>query len=253
MSMSGFFDTHCHLFMEPLSRDTGGALERAFSAGVERLLVPAVSRDNWDTCAELALIPGIDCALGVHPWWAEDGVEVEELREQLTSSGARAIGEIGLDWKTEVPRQDQYTVFQKQLQLASEIDLPVILHCRNAFEEMFDLLKKHPVRGVIHAWSRDPQLMNRFLKAGLYISFGGAITRHNAKKARESARQVPINRFILETDSPSIGFSGVPAGESEPRHVADVAHAMAHIRGEDIEDTRNAAWNNSVALFGESS
>ena len=239
--------------MEPLSRDTGGVLERAFSAGVERLLVPAVSRDNWGTCAELALIPGIDCALGIHPWWAEDGVEVEELREQLISTGALAIGEIGLDWKTEVPRQKQYTVFQKQLQLASEIDLPVILHCRNAFEEMLELVNTHPVRGVIHAWSRAPQLMNRFLKAGLCISFGGAITRPNAKKASESARLVPIDRFILETDSPSIGLSGVSSGESEPSHVADVAHAMAHIRGDDIESIRNAAWNNSVALFGESS
>lgn len=249
--MAGLFDTHCHMFMEPLNRDTGGVLARAFNSGVERLLVPAVSRDNWHACSELALLPGISCALGVHPWWADDGVEMEDLREKLITSGASAIGEIGLDWKTEVPRQKQYTVFQMQLELASIMDMPVILHCRSAFEEMLELLEKHPVRGVIHAWSRDHQLMSRFLKAGLYISFGGAITRQMAKKACESVRQVPADRFVLETDSPSIGLSGVPSGKSEPGHVAEVAQAMAQIRGEDPEDTKAAAWENSVRLFGD--
>ncbi|MCK5132949.1 MAG: TatD family hydrolase [Candidatus Sabulitectum sp.] len=249
--MSGLFDTHCHMFMEPLKRDTSGVLERAFDARVERLLVPSVSMDSWDACIELSLLPGIGCALGVHPWWAADGVEVEVLREKLVTSAASAIGEIGLDWKTEVPRQKQFTVFQKQLELASTLNLPVILHCRNAFEEMLELLKKHPVRGVVHAWSRDSQLMNRFLQAGLYISFGGAITRQGAKKACESARQVPADRFVLETDSPSIGLSGVPSGKSEPRHVAEVAHAMAQIRGENLEETKATAWENSVTLFGD--
>ena len=249
--MPGLFDTHCHLFMEPLYRDVNSVLERAFSIGVERLLVPSVSVDTWDACSELVLIPGISCALGVHPWWADDGVEENELRARLIAAGASAIGEIGLDWKTDVPREKQYSVFHKQLKLASEMDLPVILHCRNAFEEMLDLLEKHPVRGVIHAWSRDPQLMDRFLKAGMHISFGGAITRQEAKKACASAALVPIDRFVLETDSPSIGLSGVPIGKSEPGHVARIATAMAQIREEDIRNIETAAWTNSVALFGE--
>lgn len=249
--MRGLFDTHCHLFMEPLCRDTGGVLTRAFTAGVERILIPSVSAGNWDACSELALLPGISCALGVHPWWADEGLEVEELRKKLIEAGASAVGEIGLDWKTEVPRRDQYTVFEQQLELANSMGLPVILHCRNAFEEMLELLEKHPVRGVIHAWSRDPHLMNRFLKAGLHISFGGAITRREAKKACESARQVPNDRFVIETDSPSIGLAGVPSGKSEPGHVAEIARVMAEIRGEDISDIKEAAWENSVVLFGE--
>ncbi len=249
--MAGLFDTHCHLFMEPLGRDTGGVLERAYAAGVERLLVPSVSMDNWDACSELALLPGISCSLGVHPWWAEDGVVVEELREKLINSKASAIGEIGLDWKTEVPRQKQYAVFEDQLKLASVMDLPVVLHCRNAFEEMLELLQKYPVRGVVHGWSRGPQLMNRFLRIGLFISFGGVITGGEAKKAIESARQVPKDRFVLETDSPSTGTSGVPSGKSEPGHVVAVARAMAEIRGEDLGETQAEAWENSLALYGD--
>jgi len=236
--------------MEPLCRDISGVLERAFSAGVERLLVPSVSSSNWDTCADLSLLPGISCALGIHPWWAAEGIEVEELRERLIKTGAVAIGEIGLDWKTEVPRQTQYAVFKKQLELASQLNIPVILHCRGAFEEMLQLLKDNPVRGVIHGWSRDFQLMNRFIEAGLSISFGGAVTRHDAKKCRESAARVPFDRFVLETDSPSMGLKGVSPGECEPGHVADVLWAFAEIRGEATEDTAGAAWANSVALFG---
>ncbi len=248
--MAGMFDTHCHLFMEPLSRDTGGVLARAYAAGVERLLVPSVSMDNWDACSELALLPGISCSLGVHPWWAEDGVAVEELREKLISSGASAIGEIGLDWKTEVPRQKQYTVFEDQLKLASHMDIPVILHCRNAFEEMLELLEKYQVRGVVHGWSRGPQLMERFLRLGLYISFGGMITWGESKKVVKSVKQVPSDRFVLETDAPSMRMSGVPPGRSEPGHLAQVLRAVAEIRGEDLSETEAAAWENSQALYG---
>lgn len=245
------FDTHTHLFMEPLSRDINGALERAFAIGVERLIVPSVSISNWAICGEFALLPGISCALGVHPWWAEDELDIDALRSMLLATGACAIGEIGLDWKTEVSRKTQFQLLQVQLELAVELDLPVILHCRGAFEELLGLLEKHPVRGVMHSWSRDAQLMQRFLKAGLHISFGGAITRSSAKKARVSAAKVPFDRFILETDSPSTGLAGVPSGKSEPMHIAQVAEAMAEIRGEDQEAIQKAAWKNSVALFGE--
>jgi TatD DNase family protein len=249
--MARIFDTHCHLFMEPLAGDINSVLARAFSAGIARMLVPSVSSNDWDACTKLSLLPGISCALGIHPWQAEEGIRVEELREKLISTGAAAVGEIGLDWKVEVSRQTQYTVFRDQLKLASEMGIPVSLHCRGAFEEMLLLLKEYPVNGVVHAWSRDHLLMNRFLEAGLFISFGGAVTRPEAKHAQESARKVPINRFVIETDSPSIGLAGVPSGDSEPRHAARVMQAIAEIRSEKSEDTAAAAWENSVALFGE--
>ena len=249
--MKGLFDTHCHLYMEPLSRETNSVLERAFSIGVERLLVPAVSADNWDVCSELALLPGISCALGVHPWWAGDGIDVEELRSRIITSNASAIGEIGLDWKIEVSRQKQYSVFQKQLELASQMDIPVLLHCRNAFEETLELLSRFPVRGTVHGWSRGSQLMKRFLEADLHISFGGAITRPGAKKARESAINIPSNRFVLETDSPSTGLSVAQYGQSEPGHVAVIAQVMAELRGTDFEEIKSFAWSNSIELFGD--
>jgi TatD DNase family protein len=231
----------------------GEVLNRAFEAGVERLLVPSVTADNWDICTELSAFPGISCALGVHPWWAEDGVNIGELRERLEESGAAAIGEIGLDWKTEVSRHMQYEVFKKQIELASTMDIPVVLHCRNAFNEMLELLEKYPVHGVVHGWSRGPQLMKRFLDIGLCISFGGAVTQHRALRVRESAGLIPLDRFVLETDSPSTGFTGVPAGKSEPQHIVSVTEAFAQLRAQSFEEIQQAAWGNSVELFGEQS
>ncbi len=249
--MAEIFDTHCHLFMEPLSTDPGAVAAGAARAGVTRILVPGVSRESWDNCGALTGIPGVSIALGVHPWWAGEGLEVSRLREAMLSLGACAIGEIGLDWKCDTAAVKQLEVLKSQLVLAGKMDVPVILHCRGAFQELLDLLALHPVRGTVHAWSRDPGLMERFLSLGLFISFGGAVTRGNARKARASAVAVPSGRFLIETDSPSIGLQGVPAGESEPAHAAVVLREMSAIRNEPLEKTAECALANSLMLFGE--
>lgn len=250
--MAEIFDTHCHLFMEPLSIEPEAVAARAAGAGVTRILVPAVSRESWDQCGALRGIHGVSIALGVHPWWAGEGIDPALLRESILTLGACAIGEAGLDWKCDTPVERQLSVLESQLILAGEMDIPVILHCRGAFQELLEMLSLHPVRGTIHAWSRHPSLMERFLALGLHISFGGAVTRGNAQNARASAAAVPSNRFLLETDSPSIGLEGVPAGGSEPAHTAAVLSEMSSIRKEPPETTAELALENSLMLFGES-
>ncbi len=249
--MGKLFDTHSHLFMEPLNRNFNSVLERAYTVGVERIIVPALSVASWDICSDLSVLPGIDCALGIHPWWADDGLDVSELKVALQYSNAVAIGEVGLDWKADVPRKIQLETLTKQLQLALDMDLPVIFHCHKAFEELLQLLADYPVRGVIHSWSKNAQLMERFLDAGLYISYGGVITKPDAIKARESVTVVPENRYLLETDSPSMGLKGVNSGASEPMFIAEVANVVAELRNEPLEQIQETVWKNSIALFGE--
>lgn len=244
------FDTHCHMFMEPLWSNRVEVLHRTRTAGVERLVVPSVDRDSIERCCELGGEPSICAALGVHPWWAGEGVDTVWLQNKLSISGAVAVGEIGLDWKAETPREKQTEVFIRQLELAEELDLPVILHCRAAFQEMLEILSTHSVKGVIHAWSRSPELMERFVQTGLFISFGGAVTRPGARNAGKSAVLVPWDRFVLETDAPSIGMRDIPPGETEPAHITRVALAMAELRGTTPEEIAGAAWRNSEALFG---
>lgn len=245
------FDTHCHLFMEPLQSQVEAVLSRCSAAGVARLVVPSVDLDSMKSAVLLASIPEVQVALGVHPWQAEEGVDSCFLRDRLESSHACAVGEIGLDWKADVSRKKQMDVFTIQLKLAEEMNLPVILHCRSAFEEMLETLEDYQVKGVIHAWSRSPELMERFLDAGLTISFGGAVTRPMARRTALSAAAVPCDRFVLETDAPSIGLRNVPAGESEPAHLIQVLDAMAEIRDEAPETVAETAWENSIRLFGE--
>ncbi len=256
MESSLLIDTHCHLFMQPLDCDIEGVLKRAGMSGVSAIIVPSVETGSWARTAELAYsYPVIHPAFGLHPWCAGERLDIDLLRKLLIETEAVAIGEIGLDFKVEDSDRDtQIEVFRTQLDLAVELALPVILHCRGAFSEMLSILseKKYStgITGVIHAFSRGIQLAERFLELGLYIAFGGAVTRPRARRARESAALVPIDRIILETDAPSIGMDGVDCGSMEPAHVKDICMSFADIRGVSFKEAASETSRNAGKLFG---
>lgn len=250
-----FFDSHCHLFMDPLGRDPGAAVAAAREAGVVRMLVPAVDTASWDAIRALSGLPGIHAAYGLHPWDAAAGLDVSLLRDTLAGGGAVAVGEIGLDSKADgSPMVLQERVFTEQLELALEMGLPVVLHCRGAFDAMLSMLSDPPFRGrlhgVVHAFSRGIELARRFLDLGYLLSFGGAVTRPGAHSAREAAAFVPADRFLLETDAPSIGLDGVEPGDTGPAHVVRVAAAMASIRGVPLAEIAGSSWLAACGLFG---
>ena len=276
-------DTHCHLNHPPLCDDTDGVLERATAVGVTRIVVPAYDTPCWDDLSRLAMRPGVAMALGLHPWLAHDlPGQVARLDGPLFDGGpavtaatldpdtaldrfihhlaARAaalrpvaIGEIGLDLKiSSSGLPQQLPLLERQLALAADLDLPVILHCRGAFEEMLTALGRHGgrLRGVVHAFSRGPDLAARFVEAGLHIALGGAATRGRAQQVRRAAQTVPLDRLLLETDAPSIGLEDVAPEQTEPRHVHDVALAVAALRGRTPAAIASATTANAVALFG---
>jgi TatD DNase family protein len=245
-------DTHCHLFMEPLGQQVDAVLQRARTAGVTGVVVPAYDVASWDPVAGLAERPGVSVALGLHPWAAEQPLELDRLESLLHSSGAVAVGEIGLDFAVDrVDRKRQIDVLVQQLELARRLDLPVILHCRKAFEALIALVREHgPLRGVVHAFSRGTELAGRLVdELDLHLAFGGTITRRQALRPRHSASTVPGHRLLLETDAPSIGLDGVKPGETEPRHVAQVAAEVAGLRGEALEALAEETTRNARALF----
>jgi TatD DNase family protein len=244
-------DTHCHLNFPPLCDDTDGVLSRAATRGITRVVVPAYDRASWDPIVKLAENPAIHPALGIHPWLAH-----EEIAADLPAAVAKhqpiAIGEIGLDTMIDTSGlAEQLPLLETQLALAADLDLPVILHCRGAFEELLTAVSRHggKLRGVLHAYSRGPELADRFLKAGLHIALGGAVTRDRARRVRKTAERLPLDRLLLETDAPSIGLDGVLPEDTEPQHVADVAAAIAAIRGEDLEVVARQTTANARALF----
>lgn len=243
--------------MEPLGRDVTGALARAAACGVDRIVVPSYDVPSWPEVRGLAERPGVFAAYGLHPWMADqwdpaawsawwDGLEESALAPV-------AVGEIGLDTKLQEGPSlaTQLAVLRPQLEFARDRDLPVILHCRGAFEELLTEIERFggDLRGVLHAWSRGPELAARFVQAGLVLGLGGAVTRDRARRLLQTAKALPLDCFILETDAPSIGLDGVLPADTEPAHVADVAAALAELRGETLETIAEVTTDHAQRLF----
>ncbi len=245
-------DTHCHLTMEPLDRDVPAILERARAAGVTRFVAPAYDQESWLSLIDLDAHEDVHVAYGLHPWAAGQPLDLELLEKTLLHGNGVAVGEIGLDFKITQPgRTRQIDVVTAQVHLALELDLPVILHCRSAFNELLQILGDNStrLRGVVHAYSRGPDLAQRFVDLGLCIAFGGALTRPQAKRARRTAAVLPLQSIVLETDAPSIGLEGVAPEETEPRHVRDIAVALAEIRGVPVKEVAEITSANARELF----
>jgi TatD DNase family protein len=248
-----FVDTHCHLNFPPLAGNLPAVMQRARRRGVNQVVVPAYDRASWDPIIDIsARHEKIYPALGQHPWAAEEGIDFAELEAYLKKSDAVAVGEIGLDFKVvSVRRERQIETLNHQLEIARRLDLPVLLHCRGAFQELLTILDAHrgELKGVVHAFSRGPELASMFVDRNMYVAFGGAVTREGAKRARRSAKIVPSNRLLLETDAPSIGLDGVEPANVEPHHVADIASALAELRGETVEQVSRSTSENARDLF----
>jgi len=194
--------------------------------------------------------PTGDPAEVLDPW------TIIEFRDRLASTLAEcqavAIGEIGLDFIVKQPPQShQLAILRSQLALAVDLDLPVILHCRNAWEMLVGALQAFAGRitGILHAYTRHPELAGPFLKCGFFVGFGGAITQSQAKRARRSAEALPLDRILLETDAPTTGLDGIDPERTEPCHVRDVAKTLANIRGVTIEQIAETTTHNARELF----
>lgn len=248
-------DTHCHLDVPPLGDDPAGVLARAAAAGVRRIVLPAYDVASWPRIAALAAAHAgtVLPAFGLHPWVADQPLDLDELARRLREGGAVAIGEIGLDSQIEGPDLSaQIPALTAQLALARDLGLPVLLHCRGAFAELAELLERFspPLSGVLHAFSRSPDLARRFLRLGLCLGIGGAVTRPRARRTRDTAATVPLERLVLETDAPSIGLEGLEPSAVEPRHVRDVAETVAELRGLTLAELATATTANAARLFG---
>lgn len=246
-------DTHCHLSFDPLAGDLEGVLKRAEEAGVSKIVVPAYDLDSWPAIQGMANGRNVYAAFGLHPWRATEDLDTDKLAGLLMRPETVALGEIGLDFKIDgrCDRERQMEVFRVQLALACDLEMPVILHCRGAFEEMVNMLQEFgpSIRGVMHAYSRGPETARRFVELGFFVAFGGAVTRPKARRARQSAAAVPGDRLLVETDAPSIGLEGVPAEQAEPRHTRDVVLALADLRGEAPEQLADRTTANAQRLF----
>ena len=244
-------DTHTHLTDEPLASAVGDVLARARAAGIERFIVPGYNVASWVAARALAeLHEDIRCAMGIHPLFP-DGAALVHLEREISLGGIVAIGEIGLDHADEKADQPlQMRLFRRQLDLARAACLPVILHCRHAYDDLLGALRACPgVCGVMHSCSCNHEQVKPFLDLGLYIGFSGVITRAGPKKVKKMAEIVPLDRIVAETDSPFIGTAMHPVPHSEPADIVEVVAALAAVKGVDGAVMAQATTANARRMF----
>ena len=252
--MIALIDSHSHIDTAEFDADRDAVLHRARHAGVTRQIVPAIALSSFpklrDLCrAEVGLHP----AYGLHPTFlAEHLLEhLAELADWIARERPVAIGECGLDFYIEgLDRDLQRVYLDRQLELAREFDLPVILHARRAFDDVAAAIRRvGGLRGVVHSFSGSEEQARQFWKLGFHLGIGGPVTYERARRLRGIVAAMPIEWLLLETDSPDQPLSGHRGERNEPAFLKEVLDCIAQLRGEPAESIAAATTANAEQLF----
>ena len=251
------FESHAHYLDSRFDPDRDALLQSLAAAGVERVMEVACAPADFLPALALAdQYPFLYAALGVHPhdasqWDPQVAAQLARLLSQHPK--AKALGEIGLDYHYDLsPRPVQRQAFQEQLELARQLDKPVILHVREAYGDAMDILRAQPrpLDGVMHCFSGSPEIARECLELGLYVAFGGAVTFHNANKVLQSAALVPLDRLLLETDCPYMTPVPHRGERNHPGFMHLTAEKIAEVRGISADEVCSAAYKTANSFFG---
>lgn len=252
--LTGIFDSHAHYDDERFDADREAVLGGLGAAGVTRVMNAASDLATSRTALALAeRWPFVWCAAGVHPHEAEAAPAdyLDQLRTLAAHPRVRAIGEIGLDYHYDLsPREIQRRVFEEQLVLAKELDMPVIIHDREAHGETLELLEKYRPRGVVHCFSGSAEMARQVVALGMYVGFTGAVTFKNARKPLEAVAAVPADRLLLETDCPYMAPEPLRGRRCDSTMLPHTAAAMAAVRGITPGQLVELTAANACRLFG---
>jgi len=252
------FDTHCHLTFEQLAGDIENVCSRSIAAGVTSwLTVGTDAQENLKAVKLTEKFENMYAAVGIHPHDAKylTADTLTELKELAQSAKVLAIGETGLDYHYSFSKQtDQKRAFAAQLKIAKELNLPVIIHCRESFDETMEILDRHGhgLKGVVfHCFSGSAEQAKIVLDYGFYISFTGVVTFKNAELTRQAAKIVPLNRLMLETDCPYMSPEPMRKQKvNEPALMVHTAKFLAELKEMDPPDFANAITATSKTFFG---
>ena len=254
-------DSHCHLADEVFAADLDAVVARARAAGVDRALTILAAGDDKEEAQAarlLSLWPDVRFAIGVHPHAAKEFASAPDeaavrVRQQITRTpAARAVGEVGLDYHYDFAPQDvQQHVFRAQVTLACELGLPIVIHTREADDDTVRILTeaRGRPRGVLHCFTGGPTLLRAGLELGFYVSLSGIITFPKSGELRETVKAAPLDRVLIETDSPFLAPVPHRGKRNEPAHVEHVARMLAEMHGISADDVRRVTAANFHALF----
>ena len=256
-----FIDSHAHIDGAEFDQDRAEVIERAHAAGVSVILNVGTG-DPHSGALERAVELGkahesVYTAIGTHPHDARlyDDAAEQKIKDLINNERVIAWGEIGLDFHYDnSPRDVQVEVFKRQLRVARECDLPVVIHTREAEAETIEILRSEyegaQRRGVFHCFSGSMELAQRAIEIGFMISFSGIVTFKKAEELREVAKQVPLDRLLIETDCPYLTPIPYRGKRNEPAYVIEVARCLAGIHGNEIEEMGRISSDNFNRFFG---
>lgn len=253
------YDTHAHLNDEAFVEDYRDALQRALDAGVTKINVVGCDPNMSELAVEMAREhEAVYAAVGIHPSDADkyDDAFEARLREWAKDDKVVAIGEIGLDYHYEddIDHDIQQDVFRRQLVLARELDMPIVIHSRDAMEDTIRILREEQpeggFKGVFHCFSGSWEQAKVCLDLGFYIGFDGPLTFKNAKKLLRVAAEMPLDRILIETDCPYMAPEPKRGRRNEPALVGYIAAKLAEIRGISVDEACEATYKNGCRLFG---
>ncbi len=237
--------------------ETKDVLQRARAAGVSRMTVIGTRAADSEAAVQLSENEeGVFCAVGIHPNDVDDVDEKEwgRIKDLVDTGEVSAIGETGLDWfRTVASKENQQLFFDRHIGLSQATELPLVIHTRESIRDVLNALAKatqqKPMTGVLHAFSGTAEEAAEALELGFYIGFAGMVTFRSAESLREVAKTVPLDRLLIETDSPFLSPEPLRGKRNEPAHVVHTARCLANIRGETIESLAAATTANACRLF----
>jgi len=253
-------DTHTHLDFDDFDADRQVVLAHCQQHGVERIVVLGVYQRNLQRVWDLALgEPSVYAALGLHPIYLDEHrpEHLEDLRDRLAELAGHpklcAVGEIGLDYYVEtLDRDQQKALFDSQLQMAADFNLPALLHVRRSHADTIATLKRFKLKrsGIIHAFAGSREEAREYIKLGFKLGLGGAATWPQALRLHKVLPQLPLDSVVLETDAPDMAPVMFPGVRNSPEHLPQIAQVLAAIMGIEVERLAEASTGNACELFG---
>ena len=251
--LHNIFDAHAHYDDRWFDEDRSALLSSFPQNGVSYIVNAAVDIATAKTAIGYAeQYPFMYACVGIHPenlsGLASD--YLEQLTELLKHPRVVALGEIGLDYHWDIPREEQNRVFEEQLKLARELDIPVVIHDREAHGDVMALLRKYQPKGLMHCFSGSVEMLKEVLKLGMSISLGGTVTFKNARVPVEVAAAVPLDRLLLETDAPYLSPVPNRGKRNDSTNIAHTAQRIAEIRNMDAQELIDVTTENAKRLYG---
>ena len=251
-------DTHAHVNFDNYKTRLGEVFQNAKNNEVDYMILPGVEVSKWDEIIDFVeKYDNVYGAIGVHPSELEgfDDTAIKKMSELLKHPKIKAVGEVGLDYyweKDEIIHQKQKDIFIQQIKLANEAQKTLIIHERDAHKDAFDILKEYAdpnLNIVMHCFSGSSEFMKECVKQGWYIALGGIVTFKNAQKPKEVAKEVPLEKLLVETDCPYLTPHPHRGEENEPSYVKFVAQEIANLKGLSLEQIAEATTKNALKVF----